>query len=437
MKKTIFLALAVVTTLTSYAQQDNWQTYNTGFADVSGIIHAPAPDTLFIHRTDGSLLRSFNGGANWDSLFIRHDSTYFTELGSYFINGRVGFTWSIWSCMYTGGFKTEVPMLLKTTNSGLTWAPAMNGFSIDKVVVAQVHFWDVLSGFAIGQTITNHPAGTNYTQHHNNETYFTLDGGNTWVLNNSTPIDDIKNMPKMISFCDQYTGLIMGRELNFNYSKSTDGGFTWANTNIHKFGYNATAVKTQSPQNAFIVANDSLYVSTNGLQSFTASKLPFTNYNNSVMANNASFYTYGNTTYFLTFNDDIYKSANNLNSFVVSKNKNGVPNYAMAGNGANVYIYAANGNVYKTANVTAIKEVTKNTQDVFIYPNPTAENSINFSSVIKAKTYTITANNGTLLANKTIEGTTINTSTLPAGVYLVSFFDANNKLIASKKLIKR
>ena len=61
MKKIKFLALLLVSTLTSYAQ-DNWQTYNTGFADVSGIIHAPAPDTLFIHRTDGSLLRSFNGG---------------------------------------------------------------------------------------------------------------------------------------------------------------------------------------------------------------------------------------------------------------------------------------------------------------------------------------------------------------------------------------
>ena len=120
MKKIIALALIIVSTLTSYAQQDNWQTYNTGFTDVSGIIHAPAKDTLFIHRTDGSLLRSFNGGANWDSLFIRHDSTYFTELGSYFINGRIGFTWSVWSCMYTGGVKTEVPMLLKTTNSGLT-----------------------------------------------------------------------------------------------------------------------------------------------------------------------------------------------------------------------------------------------------------------------------------------------------------------------------
>lgn len=437
MKQLLLTTIVVLNVAISYAQQDVWQTLPTHFSDVSGIIHAPAKDTLFIHRTDGSLLRSFNGGGSWDSIFIRHDSTHFTEMGSYFVNGHTGFTWSIWSCMYSGFVNSERPVLLKTIDAGLTWALANNGFDQVPFVVSQLYFWNSTSGFAIGQEINTHPAGTNYTKHHTNQLYMTLDGGATWLLNSSTPIDEIKSSPNMISFCDQYTGIMMGREINFNYNKSFDGGFTWATTNQHSLGYNATGVSVQNQQNAFVLANDSLYVSTDSLNTFKASKLPFTSYNNSVMANNASFYTVGNTTYFLTFNVDIYKTSTNFQTFQVSKLSNQAPNYAMAGFGGDVYIYATKGNVYKTSNVTALKNNTSTvTQNTRIFPNPTADNNINITTLSSVKSYSIINPSGTLLTHKTLDNASINISNLTPGIYLVMLYDTNNKYVDSQKLIK-
>jgi photosystem II stability/assembly factor-like uncharacterized protein len=438
MNKILLIIALAISSLTAIAQQDNWQIINTKFNDVSGVLHAPAKDTVFIHRIDGSLLRSFNGGITWDSVFIRHDSTYFTDMGSHFVNGKVGFTWGIWSCMYTGFVNSEIPMLLKTTNSGKTWQPAMVGFGSNKVVVAQMHFWDANNGFLIGAVIEQHPVGTNYSHTHANEIYMTADGGNTWILNNSMPIDEIKNTPKMISFCDNYNGILMGKELNLNYSKSTDGGFTWANTNLHKFGYNATGVCVLSPQKGFVLANDSLYSSNDNLQTFTASKLPFSNYNNTIMANNASHYNDGANIYYLTFNDNIYKSTIDLNTFTISKKSNNTPNYSIAGYNGDVYIYAVNGMVYKkTVTVNSVNAIKGIKKTVTLYPNPSTENTVNYTTTYKVKSYTITNNEGKELMRKNVDGTqTINSTGLGVGIYLITFYDGNNKFVASSKLIK-
>lgn len=436
MKKIIYISICQFLSLMFLAQSaDTWQTLNTKFTDVSGIIHAPAKDTLFIHRTDGSLLRSFNGGSSWDSTFIKHDSIYFTEMGSYFLNGKVGFTWSIWSCMYLGG-KREVPMLLKTTNSGTTWVPIMNGLTDNPISFSLVHFWDENNGFALGSCINSHGASGGHL--HVNHTYMTVNGGANWVRNLLPEMDTIKNTPTMVSFYDEYNGIMMGKEIDLNASITTNGAFSWKNTNLHKFAYNATGVKMINSATTFILSNDSLYFSSDSLKTITRRKLPFVHYNNTVMMNNASFYNHYNTTYFLTFNDPIYKSSDNFNTFEISKPKNNEANYSLAGYGNDVYVYATNGSVYKTATITSIKDSKQNKQTTLIlYPNPTTDDVIYFNTSTKIKSYTITNNSGAEITNSKIDSNTISTIGLPSGVYLVSFYDSTNNLVATKKIIKQ
>lgn len=427
MNKYIYIAIILsVNTLLVAQNQDVWKTLNTHYADMSGVIHVPSKDSLFVHRMDGSLIRSFDGGLTWDSTFIRHDSIRFTDIGSTFLNGKIGYTWSIWGCMYTG-IKQERPVLLKTTNSGASWSVAMNGLPLSDVKsISLVHFWDKDNGIVVAECGASH---------HENHIYMTFDGAVTWVESSAfNPM--IKYAPRMASFTDRYTGIMCGMEVNLNFSMTDNGGYDWKNTNIHQLNYSATGIKLFEDNTGFVLANDSVYVTDNNFGLFTRKGLPFSNYNNTVLSNNASFYALDNkTTYFLTFNDGIYKTTDGLNSFVISKTKNNLPNYSIAGYGKDVYVYGLNGLVYKT---TIAGETANNgsLHSVTLFPNPTSGTILNITSKAEITSYSIYNVLGMLVENNTLTNNQIDISKLVAGTYILSSYNSNNELVETKKFVK-
>lgn len=438
MKKYIITFFALLTSFFGISQKasDNWIKIQTKYSDMSGVIHAPSKDSLFIHRMDGSLLRSFNGGVTWDSVYIRHDSIRFTDYGSFFLNGKIGFTWGIWGCMYTG-IKQERPILLKTTNSGSSWLPIMTGFTENDVNnISLVHFWDANNGFAIA----SHKTDPSSTSHHSNHIYITYNGGNTWQ-DGSYPYYPILNYsPRMVSFKDRHNGVMCGTEINFNISATNNGGQEWNNRNIHNFGYNPTGINMIDDNNGFILSNDSVYLTENNFETFTKKKLPFTNYNNTILTNNASFYTLDSkTTYFLTFNDDIYKTNDGFNSFSISKTKGDEPNYSIAGFKNDVYIYSVGGIVYKLNNTsnTNILDGDAFKNNILVYPNPSTTDFISVESSSRIiSTYQITNILGQIVEQNNFNGTTINVSNLKSGSYSISLFDINNELIGTNKIVR-
>ncbi len=430
MTKIIFIVLLITanTLLVAQNQTDTWKTLNTHYTDMSGIIQAPAQDTVFIHRMDGALIRSFNGGNSWDSTFIRHDSIRFTDVGSTFVNGKVGFTWSIWGCMYTG-IKQERAVLLKTTNSGTNWSVAMNGLPLQLIKsISMVHFWDKDNGIVVAECEGSH---------HENHIYMTFDGANTWVESSAFNAD-INYAPRMASFTDRYTGIMCGLQLNLNFSTTDNGGYDWKNTKVHQLNYSPTGIKLFNNNNGFILANDSVFVTDNNFNLFTRKALPFVNYNNSVLSNNNSFYSYDDkTTYFLTFNDGIYKTTNSFNSYTVSKQKNNLPNYSIAGFNKDVYVYGLNGLVYKTTiGASENNEELVSKKNVTLFPNPTSGNVLNITSKTEISYYTLFNVLGMQLENASLANNQIDITKLATGTYILTVYNAQNELFETTKFVK-
>lgn len=422
----IFLVLNIFL-FSSKAQTDVWKTIQTNYSDMSGVIYTPAKDTVFIHRIDGVLLRSFNGATSWDSTFIRHDSLRFTDVGSYFVNGKLGFTWGIWGCMYTG-IKQERAVLLKTNNSGDTWELTMNGLPLQELKnISLVHFWDKDNGMLVAECGASH---------HENHIYTTFDGGSNWIeASVFNPM--IKYAPRMASFIDRYTGVMCGMELNLKFSLTDNGGYDWKNNIVHQLNYSPTGIKLFNDNSGFILANDSVFLTDNNFKYYVRKALPFTNYNNTVLSNNASFYSLdNNTNYFLTFNDGIFKTTDGFSSFTVSKPKNNLPNYSIAGFENEVYVYALNGLVYKST-IEKTQSTSLKNEDLSLFPNPATGDLINLKTNLQVKSYSISNVLGMIVsANSALENNTIDLKHLSNGTYVISFYGDNDELISTKKVIK-
>ncbi|MEO5643141.1 MAG: YCF48-related protein [Bacteroidia bacterium] len=144
------------------------------------------------------LIRTADGGANWDSINININATYqLTPL--YFTDVNNGFT---------GGTKNNTTQaLLKTTDNGTNWIE-ITPDPVSTEAINSVYFITPLNGFAATASML----------------YATTNGGVSWTAHTlSFVINDMK-------FTDMNNGIVCGSNTTTyaaEMMKTTDGGQSW------------------------------------------------------------------------------------------------------------------------------------------------------------------------------------------------------------------
>jgi photosystem II stability/assembly factor-like uncharacterized protein len=196
------------------------------------------PDTVFISGNYGKILRTFNGGNNWNLIY---SDTLIQFWGLFFVNSNTGFAagsngrimkttnkgdnWviqtsttitaldGIYFLDENTGYIGGANIILKTTNGGQTWVNKVGNF---------------ISGFETAQSLYFSDANTGYycTNTSNCRIVKTTDGGDTWTLINS--IDNIGAGWDM-SFVNANTGYVCTG--NGKVLKTTNAGMNWGYQN--------------------------------------------------------------------------------------------------------------------------------------------------------------------------------------------------------------
>jgi len=143
-------------------------------------------------RTKGILLKTFDGGANWDTLWIDKTTENNSSLTSvFFTDANTGFFVG-YSEFFNGG------IILKTNDGGFT----LDTLSFEFVNFELVYFINANIGFA---------ASTG-------DILKTIDGGNTWT------IIDNESRSSLVSFADENTWYAV---YGGTFKKTCNGGATW------------------------------------------------------------------------------------------------------------------------------------------------------------------------------------------------------------------
>ena len=165
-------------------------------------VFAVSPNTAFVTGTqpvsnEYFILRTNDGGDNWDWITINTPTDTFELSSLYFVDASNGFT---------GGSKNNMQALLKTSDNGNTWADITPNPSSANFI-SSVYFVNTQTGFASD--------GYNL--------YKTINGGTSWVT--ETPAFTIQD----IHFDDMNNGIATGNDGSITavVMNTTDGGQTW------------------------------------------------------------------------------------------------------------------------------------------------------------------------------------------------------------------
>lgn len=218
---------------TFYTSKDSgntWQLKNVGTTDYFSFVDVVSSDTIFLATTNGKIMRTYNGGSNWQSFNCG------IQISSIeFINSKVG---------YAGGTSRYI---LKTEDGGATWQQnvAVNVFPSNTIAIK---FFDINTGFAFrehddllrttdgGITWTEYNMGDDiYSFHFISKTvgfacgehgvmYRTTDGGASWQWMSPDARIDAYHL-QSIYFINSSIGFAVGHRGRI--LKTTDGGLTW------------------------------------------------------------------------------------------------------------------------------------------------------------------------------------------------------------------
>ncbi len=245
--------------ITGQAQTDEWKIIYPGYELKPGKTRLIIKQkSMYIFNSENSsLLRSLNGGINWDLIKIPSDSTFREYFDMQFVNDSVGYLCGYDGFLYT---KTEItPIVKKTTDRGSTWQTVTSGITPGSLLT-HVHFFNEQVGTVFGTGEMTAPRFT------------TDNGGQTWTQLTNTPPE--MSMIKFSSF-NGNEGIASGPGNYLHLSYTTDQGSTWITRHLH--GKDApTGLKFFNNQDWVIVCNDSIYTTHNGAFSFTTRfKFPY------------------------------------------------------------------------------------------------------------------------------------------------------------------
>lgn len=212
--------------------QSGWFQLNSGTNDTLYGVHFTSNSTGYVCGKAGIMLKTTDGGLNWQPLF---SSVYVTLYRIYFID------------QYTGIAIGQNGTIIRTTNSGLIWGILVNtnfdGF------LKGIYFLDQYTGYIAGWKglfikTTNAGAGwsvnvidsarsfesvyfinssTGFITGLSGIYYKTTDGGANWQYQN---LDVSKNFHS-VRFVNSLTGFIIGGYINATILMTTNSGSNW------------------------------------------------------------------------------------------------------------------------------------------------------------------------------------------------------------------
>jgi photosystem II stability/assembly factor-like uncharacterized protein len=190
----------------------------------------------FITCSDGSILRSTDGGKNWQQVENKNKLPLY---GIAFINERIGF--AVGGQSYCGGTGCKVPgyLMLKTSDGGETWDSVPLPYK--QADLKSIKFYSSNFGITVGTG-----AGL-----------LTKDGGQTW---NDITDENIKGVFNFF-LLNQDVAYLTG--LKGQLFKTSNGGATWQNLSFES-PYYIQSVMFLNEQVGFISLYNSLLKTTDG-----------------------------------------------------------------------------------------------------------------------------------------------------------------------------
>ena len=318
------------------------------------------------------LMRTTNGGANWTQVFSQQSPNY----GSSNING-------IWMSSATNGLFLAAPVggrwsLWKTTNGGVNWD------STGMYLAAQGNAYCSGSLFA---------SGTNYYFGSNSDTiYYSSNSGLNWARQ-IAPYEDVTH----IWFNNATTGICgMGK---FSLGKTTNSGSNWLSIN-DTISSGVSGI-VGSGTNYWLTTGHFIYRSTNNGTSWTTD----------------------------------YTHPSNINLYSVSK----------ARTGNRMWAISLSGTISVSDGLNAVTPVSNEVPSSFKlaqnYPNPfnpstTIKFSIPSASAVNIKIYDMLGNEVMTVVNESLQAgtysTNVNMSDLSSGIYFYNLKAGN--YIETKKM---
>lgn len=165
----------------------------------TGLIGSAAPLPINNNFVGGEILRTTNGGANWQRVLL--DSNLRVK-SFYFFDNNTGFA--------VGGSYASSGKLLKTTDAGLNWNVIINYFTPGYTHFYNIYFANTLTGYL-----------SSY-----NGIFRTVNGGNNWDLLffvADGPSDYLSY--KKIHFFDVNTGILLSD--SGKIYKTSNAGINW------------------------------------------------------------------------------------------------------------------------------------------------------------------------------------------------------------------
>ncbi|MBM4159185.1 MAG: T9SS type A sorting domain-containing protein [Ignavibacteria bacterium] len=171
----------------------NWIIQNSGYtAQRFMAIHIVHPDTVYICGNYGKVLRTYNGGQNWnliyadttrqfwDMQFVNSNTGYITgSYGHFMKTTNKGDNWTVLStgvqnamqgmCFLNEntGFISGAPLILKTTDGGNTWQDLNAPYVSSLETFTDVKFFNESTGLYstnAGRIVRTSDGGSNWTQ---------------------------------------------------------------------------------------------------------------------------------------------------------------------------------------------------------------------------------------------------------------------------------
>jgi photosystem II stability/assembly factor-like uncharacterized protein len=218
--------------------RDGGETWSVAGNPSSGLMMLKADPldaaTLWAGGADGGLRRSTDGGDTWSTLSGLASGGYFQDLA---------FSPTSPSTLYAGGQFAAKVWFLRSTDAGADWDPIQQGLAagINSIAVDPLHAETVYS--VSGNVI-----------------YKTIDGGNTWTLIESP----VPNQTVQLVTAAPPNALYAAVRFD-NVYVSEDGGQSWSplGTAPKSFAFYALAADPQDPCRIYAAANEK------GLLAFT------------------------------------------------------------------------------------------------------------------------------------------------------------------------
>jgi len=168
----------------------------------------------------GIILKTIDGGLTWDSLELDVyylNSVFFTDINTGYLAGSVSYFNSTDGRSYNG-------IILKTIDGGLTWDP----LELDVTYLNSVFFTNTVTGYAVGsKSYHNSKGGISY----DGIILKTIDGGVNW-----DPVCLDGGNFSSIYFPDANTGYVIDGSTMF---KTVDVGATWTNLLLYDYSTNS------------------------------------------------------------------------------------------------------------------------------------------------------------------------------------------------------